>query len=88
MRSVAFPDSVVVRADLDRMSMVRNRVLLACRQYSTRKRVIDESRKQMESDRAKLQWRQDYIERGEWYVPLVIETENTKSGPTPFLPFF
>lgn len=51
-----------------------SRVLPVCRSslrhYSTRKRIVEESRKQVESDRAKLRWRQDYLERGEWYSKL------------------
>lgn len=31
---------------------------------------MEESRKQIEADKAKLQWRQDYLERGEWYSKL------------------
>lgn len=40
------------------------------RQYSTRKRVLEESRKQVESDKTRLKWRQDYLDRGEWYSKL------------------
>lgn len=50
--------------------MFRNGLVLACRRYSMRKRVLDESRKQVESDKDKLKWRQDYLERGEWYSKL------------------
>lgn len=45
-------------------------VFRSFRCYSTRKRIVEESRQQVESDRAKLRWQKDYLERGEWYSKL------------------
>lgn len=40
------------------------------RLFSTRKRILEEAQMKQASDKAKLKWSKDYIERGEWYSKL------------------
>lgn len=42
-------------------------IVSSTRKFSSRKKVLEESRERVEKDKQNLQWRKDYVERGEWY---------------------